>query len=133
MDERLTSLGQKLIEARGDRSQREIARDAGIDVSTVSRIERGILDPSISTLAAIADALGVPIAALLGELGIPRPKTLAGRLLSLETEVPEVTALAHEMHADLHELLAVLVAHGIDLPGPLLERASPIRGRGATG
>jgi transcriptional regulator with XRE-family HTH domain len=40
-------------------SQEELAHLAGIAVSQVGRIERGVLNPSISTLFAIARALEV--------------------------------------------------------------------------
>jgi transcriptional regulator with XRE-family HTH domain len=65
----LVSLGRKIAELRGDRSQRDLARASGLDVSTVSRIERGVLDPTFTTLAALARGLGIDAARLLGVYG----------------------------------------------------------------
>jgi uncharacterized protein len=42
-------------------SQRELARRAGVPLSTVGRIERDAVDPRVGTLAALADALGVDL------------------------------------------------------------------------
>jgi len=44
----------------------ELARDSGIGKATLSAIERGA-NPTVETLAAVAAALGVPVAALLAE------------------------------------------------------------------
>lgn len=45
----------------------QAAKDIGISPSLLSQIERGIVNPSISTLRAIADYLDTPIGVLLGE------------------------------------------------------------------
>lgn len=45
-------------------SARALAMRLGISPSAVSQIERGVLQPSISRLIAITDALGVPLAAV---------------------------------------------------------------------
>lgn len=44
--------------AKAGLSQKQVAALSGIDQSDLSKIERGIANPSISTLARIADALG---------------------------------------------------------------------------
>jgi transcriptional regulator with XRE-family HTH domain len=49
-------------------SQEAIAREAGLSLNQVSRLERGeILDPHLSSLVGIAKALGVSLPALLSE------------------------------------------------------------------
>lgn len=48
-------------------TQEEMAERAGISVSFVSMIERGERMPHVETLAAIADALTVPLAQLFVE------------------------------------------------------------------
>jgi DNA-binding XRE family transcriptional regulator len=42
-------------------TQRELARQAGVTEQTVVRLEAGQGTPRVSTMRAIADALGVPI------------------------------------------------------------------------
>lgn len=45
-------------------SARALADTLGISPSAVSQIERGVLQPSVSRLIAITDALGIPLAAV---------------------------------------------------------------------
>jgi transcriptional regulator with XRE-family HTH domain len=53
---------RSLRTARGI-SARTLAKTLGISPSAVSQIERGVLQPSVSRLIAITDALGVPLVA----------------------------------------------------------------------
>jgi transcriptional regulator with XRE-family HTH domain len=46
-------------------SQDRLYLEAGLSRSTLSRIERGLVDPQVSTLMQIADTLGVPLKKLL--------------------------------------------------------------------
>ena len=59
-------------------SQQSLAVSAGLSVSLVSQIERGSrVDPRMSTLAALATALGVSLDELVGRKSAPprrRPK-----------------------------------------------------------
>jgi transcriptional regulator with XRE-family HTH domain len=50
---------------RGERSQEDLAHAAGISTSTLSRLERGLHQPSLPTLRKIAVALGVSLADLI--------------------------------------------------------------------
>jgi transcriptional regulator with XRE-family HTH domain len=52
-------------------SQGELARRAGLSKQTLSGIEAGEANPTVLTLSAIADGLGVPVARLLTEYGSP--------------------------------------------------------------
>ena len=54
-----TLLGDKLLEARARKgyTQKELADITGIDQSDISKIERGIANPSLNTLCRLADAL----------------------------------------------------------------------------
>ena len=45
-------------------SQEELAFRAGVHVTYLSGIERGVRNPSLKNIRAIAGALGVPVAAL---------------------------------------------------------------------
>jgi transcriptional regulator with XRE-family HTH domain len=51
----------------------ELAREAGVTPSLISQIERGQSRPSVSSLFAIAQALGVPVDAFFREPAGPQP------------------------------------------------------------
>lgn len=58
-------LGQALRAARGSRSMVDVARRAGISVETLRKIEMGrVPTPAFFTVAALAQALEVPLTAL---------------------------------------------------------------------
>lgn len=60
--ERGERLGQALRTARAGRSMVEVAGEAGISVETLRKIETGrIPTPAFFTVAAIADAVGLPL------------------------------------------------------------------------
>ncbi len=63
------AIGASLRELRQSRRQsaRRLAEQSGISAAMVSRIENGLVSPSIDTLAALAEALEVPIVSLFGE------------------------------------------------------------------
>jgi transcriptional regulator with XRE-family HTH domain len=48
-------------------TQEDIAGRSGIHPTEVSRIERGLRDPRISTVLRLAAALGVPVSALVDD------------------------------------------------------------------
>ena len=55
-----TEVGNVIMEARANAglSQKDLSDRTGIDQSDISKLERGIANPSIGTLSRIADALG---------------------------------------------------------------------------
>ncbi|WP_298854092.1 helix-turn-helix domain-containing protein [uncultured Ruegeria sp.] len=63
------AIGASLKELRQSRKQsaRRLAKQSGISAAMVSRIENGLVSPSIDTLAALAEALEVPIISLFRE------------------------------------------------------------------
>ena len=63
------SIGAKVRELRGDRSQESLAFAAGVSVSTLSRIERGLHKPEITTLQRLASALEVDLIELVAAMG----------------------------------------------------------------
>jgi transcriptional regulator with XRE-family HTH domain len=63
-DPLLSHLAAVLRELRKSRSQEAVAHDAELTVNAYGRIERGQADPGLTTLARIADALGVSLAEL---------------------------------------------------------------------
>ena len=74
----MDTLGERIAQLRGHRSQTQIARLAGINVSTYNRIERGKnRNPSHETLEKIALAFRVPVGRLTDPLPKPLPTDLA--------------------------------------------------------
>lgn len=49
-------------------SQQELALLSHVDTTTISRIERGVGNPTVDTLARLAFCLGVPVATLTTEI-----------------------------------------------------------------
>ena len=49
-------------------SQETLADEAGLDRTFISRLERGLTQPSLTTLLALAEALEVPAHSLIREL-----------------------------------------------------------------
>ncbi len=62
----IKAFGEHLRQLRKEKglSQEDLAFAADIELSQISRIERGIINTSISQVFQIAEALGVPSAAL---------------------------------------------------------------------
>lgn len=61
-------IGRNIAQARKAvrRTQADVAEKLGIDTGSLSRMERGIIMPSIPTLDRIADELGVALWQLIG-------------------------------------------------------------------
>jgi transcriptional regulator with XRE-family HTH domain len=59
------SVGTTIKLLRRDRPQEDLAHEAGISTSTLSRVERGLHQPSLPTLRKLAVALGVSLADLV--------------------------------------------------------------------
>ena len=77
------AIGAELRRARGDRTQQEVARLAGIHRPVYARMERGHHEPTLSTLLPVLDALRADPLALLGKAlsrakhpGPPPPGTM---------------------------------------------------------
>lgn len=73
-------IGQRIRQLRKAKgwSQPELARRAGLTEKTITNYEtaaRGVKDPPLSTVQAIADALGVTLTDLLAE---PEPEAVTG-------------------------------------------------------
>ena len=69
------SIGRRIKEARESAglTQRELGDRIGVVEMTVSRYERGVNQPTIEGLSAIADALGVSLVELLPNSGLTAP------------------------------------------------------------
>jgi transcriptional regulator with XRE-family HTH domain len=59
------SVGTTIKLLRGERPQEDVAHEAGISTSTLSRVERGLHQPSLPTLRKLASALNVSLAELI--------------------------------------------------------------------
>jgi transcriptional regulator with XRE-family HTH domain len=59
------SVGTTIKLLRGGRPQEDVAHEAGISTSTLSRVERGLHQPSLPTLRKLAAALDVSLAELI--------------------------------------------------------------------
>src|SRR3989442_512810 len=65
----MRAMGERLLllRRRADMSQQALARQAGVDVMTISRLERGTKKRlEVEPLARISHALGISVDALLG-------------------------------------------------------------------
>ena len=66
MDAYQTAFGQRIRRLRSERgvTQEEVAHRAGVHVTYLSGIERGVRNPSLRNIRAIAAALDVPMSDL---------------------------------------------------------------------
>jgi transcriptional regulator with XRE-family HTH domain len=79
MDDAMTlgQLGERLRQQRKatGKSLKDIADATGLSVGFISQIERNLAIPSLSSLATVADVLGVTIGELTGRRGAAEPDT----------------------------------------------------------
>lgn len=67
MDLSTFAVNVRAARKRAGLSQEEVSAASGIHVTEVSRIERGLRDPRVSTMLRLAGALGVPASALVDD------------------------------------------------------------------
>jgi len=67
---RLRAVGAAVRQFReqAGRSQERLSADCGFDRTYISRVERGIINPTVSRLWSIADALQLPLSQLTGRM-----------------------------------------------------------------
>lgn len=67
--DRRHAVGTRIVQLRADANltQRAVIEATGLQRSTVQEIEAGKVDPRLSSLLLIADAIGVPVTALFAE------------------------------------------------------------------
>jgi len=97
------SIGNQIVTLREDAnaSQRRLSSEAGIDQGHLSRIERGLVEPSLEVLESIASALGATVSVRLQPTTGPRIRDhLQARM---------VEALLQEAHPSWHRLVEVTV------------------------
>jgi transcriptional regulator with XRE-family HTH domain len=94
----LEALGALLRAQRvaAELSLRELSERTNVSNAYLSQLERGLHEPSLTVLRAIASALGVPLGSLLGRAGLLEPEDADGEPAMRETEAailrdPELT------------------------------------------
>ena len=65
----LKEIGLKIREVRKDKgvTLNDLAKKVGVTASLISQVERGLADPSISTLKKVSDSLGISISSFFHE------------------------------------------------------------------
>ncbi len=101
----------------------ELARRAGIEPARLDRIERGDEDPTASTLASLASALGIPAGWLHDE-----PKRLLALIADDDEETTEPDPVTTRMLAAVgaERTLFALVAQLVCSAEPRLVRAAEV-------
>ena len=84
----LEALGALLRAQRvaAELSLRELSERTNVSNAYLSQLERGLHEPSLTVLRAIASALGVPLGSLLDRAGLLEPKHADGEPAMRETE-----------------------------------------------
>lgn len=108
----LAALGRAIREQREqhEMSRAELARKAGIGEGLLASVEAGHTDPPLDLLLALADALGVGAAALVGHIEaiqagatLPVPAALIARVREGASEVAKAVAEAIDNGENLHD------------------------------
>ena len=73
----------RAIRKRQEITLKELAEKAGLSIGYISQIERGLTDPSLSTLRKISAALGVPTYLFLGSEGYPGLTLRSGEMIRM--------------------------------------------------
>lgn len=93
------------------RSAREVARDAGIDIATMTRLEQGhYSSPSPHTLRGLSKALGIPLLELFRVAGYVTPYDL----VDMAKYANRNGELAYEAVVSQEEYLQRLIDEGFD-------------------
>src|SRR3982751_2988730 len=81
-----------LAALRGDMSVLELSRRSGVARNTIAALERGEGNPTIDTLYALADALGVALSDLLVQRAAPEAVTVVRAGTGLRVEGAAIDA-----------------------------------------
>lgn len=114
---KLGTLVQRHRRAQG-RSARDVARSAGIDIATMTRLEKGVYRaPSPLTLKQLSQELGIPLLELFQAAEYVTPYDLVD-MAEYVTNRPDLPPAYTE---DLHsQYIAKLIEeHGLDYDGPV--------------
>ena len=91
----------KVFREKTHKKQGQVAKKAGISISMLSQIERGVVSPSIDTLFCVCRAVGIDIAELFRRISPETPVRLmrAGQRLSTQHHGVLFEQLAATAHA----------------------------------
>ena len=118
----MQDISLRIATLRGRMSQRELARRSGIDVSTISRIETGKVQPSLSTLVRVAEGLTVSLDQLVGRSEHPSRSLLRG-LEPHEVTPPAVPLPAEQTRFEMQLFVAAAVQSAVH---PMKERVDEL-------
>jgi len=101
---RAAEYGERITQVREQKgwSQRELARRTGFSNQQISKVETGAVNTPVETIARIAEALEVPMAALVepyrddAHTGTLHAKEVLSRLAGLADEIAHLQALFHD-------------------------------------
>lgn len=109
----MSDIGHRIYELRNDRTprltQQEVADRAGLSVDAVKKIEQGTRAGSLHSLTAIARALDVDLATLVGKPTHLESVPADGGMLALRRALTPVTDDQNSEPVDVDELRAALV------------------------
>src|SRR3954452_7488758 len=127
IDDQLAANVRRLRIAR-HLSLSELARATGIGKATLSSIENGRANPTVGTLAAVAEALRVPVAELLaqpdlGEIQIVPARPVEGPERAISDGAREIVLAPNHRHESPPRAKGsreeLFVAHGRLVAGPV--------------
>jgi len=101
-------------------SLRDLAERTRVSNAYLSQIERGLHEPSLSVLSAIARALDVSLEALLARAGLLGDDTASGRALVRDTEA----AILGDPELSEAQRFALLSVYRSFVPAPASPRRS---------
>jgi len=112
----LQALGALLRAQRraADLSLRELSERTKVSNAYLSQLERGLHEPSLSVLRAIASALGIPLASLLARAGVLESDEADGGPPMHETE----SAILSDPQLSEPQRIALLSVYRSFVPGP---------------
>lgn len=114
-----TKLGELVAQHRKaqGRSARDVARQAGIDIHTMTKLEQGhYASPSPHTLRGVATALGVPLLELFRAAGYVTPYDLVE--LVTHPSIEPALAEREAIEARSRYIEQLIDKHGLDYTGP---------------
>lgn len=114
-----TELGDLVAQHRKSqgRSARDVARRAGIDIHTMTKLEQGYYaSPSPITLRGVSTALGIPLLDLFRAAGYVTPYDLVD--LIMHPAVEPVLEEREAIEARSRYIEKLIDKHGLDYTGP---------------
>ena len=98
------TVGENIVRLRQSNgwSQEDLAYSSGVTVANISRIERGVANPTLRTLDKIADALGVDTDSLLRFWYVPGSRIAPGAFFIMYETVDSRQRLSYNDYKYIH-------------------------------